>query len=226
MGFGLNLGSTGDFLRAVKFDARAGRFFRIDRREDTGEQEAVDITDAFEGVFDLAHAEAGWAHFQPGLAPDFAMAPVGDSMPAQPSKNHRPAVRLRLMLSSKCAGGTDRLREIVLTAKSAIRGLEALYDQWLAGREHNPGKAVLARLAGAKPVLSGGGGQKSTNYEPTFAIVKWAKPPDEFAAAPERPAPPGNGGAAAGAYQAAKGGSPPPVPNPQPAPVDAEDEWG
>ena len=84
------------------------------------------------------------------------------------------------MLSTQAAGGMERLREITITAKTAIRGFEVLYDSWLAAREHNPGKVVLARLAGVRPVQSGGGGQKSTNYEPVFEVVKWATTPAEF----------------------------------------------
>ena len=102
MPFGLNLNSGGgDYLRIVKFDARAGRVFRIDRDKDTGEQKQVDITDVFEGVFDFAYAATGWAWLQHGQAPDFVMVPVGEKIPAKPSKDHRQAVRLRLMLSRR-----------------------------------------------------------------------------------------------------------------------------
>ena len=75
-----------------------------------------------------------------------------------------------------------------------MRGLEALYDAWLAGRKHNPGKTVLVRLAGVKPVVSKRRGQKSTIYEPIFEVVRWVKIPAEFEMPPERPAAP-NGAA-------------------------------
>ena len=94
MGFGLNLNITGDFLPIVKIDARTGRILRVDR-DDGGEQRLVDMTDVFEGVFDLAHAEAGWAYFEDGQAPDFLMEPIGKPLPQRPSKDHRQGVRLR-----------------------------------------------------------------------------------------------------------------------------------
>ena len=98
MGFGLNLNAGGDFLPIIKYDARAGRFFRVDRDDSTGEREPVDITDGFECLPDFEHAEKGWAWFQPGQAPDFLMVSVeSKDLPPQPSKNHRKAVRLRLM---------------------------------------------------------------------------------------------------------------------------------
>jgi hypothetical protein len=199
MGFGLNLNITGDFLPIVKIDARTGRIVRVDRDEG-GEQRLVDMTDVFEGVFDLAHAEAGWAYFEDGQAPDFLMEPIGKPLPQRPSKDHRQGVRLRLILSTKAAGGTERVREVTTTAKCVMRGLEALYNVWLAGRERNTGMTVLVRLAGVKPVFLKSRGQKSTIYEPTFEVVRWVKIPAEFEMPPERPASPPNGIGAAAAH--------------------------
>ena len=228
MPFGLNI-SGGDFLPIVKYDARAGRFFRVDRHEVTGDREAVDITDGFECLPDFEHAEKGWAWFQSGQAPDFVMVPVeSQGLPPQPSENHRQAVRLRLWLSAKAAGGTERLREIATTANTALNGFGALYDQWLANREHNPGKAPLVRLTGAKPVTSGGARQRSTNYEPQFTIAKWVNIPEAFQTAPEGAAPSGST-AAPDDYKAAKGGSakPPAVPAQAPPPAEnEEDDFG
>lgn len=229
--FGLNLNSGGDFLAIVKIDARSGRIFRVDRNED-GEATPTDITDVFEGVFDLAHAEAGWALFVAGAAPDFAMAPIGEPLPPQPSQNHRQGVRLRLLLAPKAAGKMERLREVAVTSKAVIRALEALYDQWLAGRDKNAGKTVLTRLGGVKPVVSVGGGQKSTNYEPVFTVARWVPVPKEFEGPPARAAAVPNGAGAADAYRAAKDGpkpsaasAGPPAPPPPVPPADADD-WG
>ena len=232
MPFGLNLNSGGDYLEIVKYDARSGRVTRIDRAADSGERAPVDITDGFEFLPDLEHAEKGWAWFQSGQAPDFVMVPVDTKdLPPQPSQNHRQAVRLRLMLSPKAAGGTERLRELAVTASAAFNGLWALYTQWLAQREHHPGKTPVAKLTGVKPVTSGSGARKSTNYEPQFEIVKWVKTPQDFEAPPERTAATPNGSAAADAYKAAKHGSPPrvapaKVPPPPPPPADEESDWG
>src|SRR5215207_8653470 len=130
MGFGLNLNAGGDYLPVLKYDARAGRLFRMDRDEVTGEQNPVDITEAFEAAVDFAHGEAGWCWFQAGQAPDFVMVPIGEALPPQPTKNHKQGVRLRLLLSSKAAGGKERLRELATTARSALAGLSALHDSW------------------------------------------------------------------------------------------------
>jgi hypothetical protein len=104
------------------------------------------------------------------------------------------------MMSTKAAGGMERVREVTTTAKSVMRGLEALYDVWLAGRERNTGMTVLVRLASVKPVVLKSRGQKSTIYEPAFEVVRWVKIPAEFEMPPERPASAFNGIGAAAAH--------------------------
>ena len=93
-----------------------------------------------------------------------------------------------------------------MTANAAIHGLRALYDEWVAGREHHPGKTPLAKLTGVKPETSGGGAEGRSTIEPQFAIAKWVKIPHEFETPLERSAAAPNGSAAADAYTAAKGG--------------------
>ena len=231
MHFGFNLNSGG-FVPRVKYDARAGRVFCDDRDEETGERTPVDVTDGFEFLPDFPHAEKGYAWFQSGQAPDFVMVPIdAKDLPPKPSENHRPAVRLPLMISSKAAGDGGRLRELTVTASTAIHGLWTLYEQWIANREHNPGKTPLVKLMGVKPVATGGGGQRSINFEPQFAIVKWVNTPQEFETAPQRSATAPNGSAAADAHTAAKGGAKPPVAPAKastaadPA-ADEESDWG
>ena len=71
-----NTGTSGggDFLPIVKYDARAGRFFRVDREE--GTSTPVDITRTFKAVFDFENVETGWIAFVAGSAPDFQMTPM------------------------------------------------------------------------------------------------------------------------------------------------------
>ena len=181
MGFGLNLNAGGDFLPIVKFDARAGRIFRIDR-EDTGGK-TRSTSQLLRGGSRLSEWRGRLGRFSvwPGTrfrhgADRRAAAATADEEP-RPGRAPAPhaVVERRRAARSGCAKWRRRQRR-------AIGGLEAL-TTWLAGREQTRARRCVARLAGVKPVPSGGGGQKSTNYEPTFAIVKWVKAPAEFAAA-------------------------------------------
>ena len=57
----------GDFLPIVKYDARAGRFFRVDRED--GVSTPVDITRSFKAVFDFENVETGWIASSRDLLP-------------------------------------------------------------------------------------------------------------------------------------------------------------
>ncbi len=69
MALGLNYnsggGDNGDIIPFVKYDARAGRFFRNDRTETNGaySNNAVDITSNFKAVMDLENLEVGYLLF-------------------------------------------------------------------------------------------------------------------------------------------------------------------
>src|SRR4051812_31458677 len=120
----------GDFKAIVKFDARAGRMFRMDRIEKNGnfENEAVDITHSFKAIVDFENLETGWLHFASGTAPDFKMVAIGKELPDRPSDKHKNGVRFMLKLSNDSAGGKP-IREIAGTSNAFVSGIEAVYLQ-------------------------------------------------------------------------------------------------
>jgi hypothetical protein len=216
-----NTGTSGggDFLPIVKYDARAGRFFRVDREE--GTSTPVDITRNFKAVFDFENVETGWIAFVAGSAPDFQMTPMDAPNVEKPSANHKEGFRMHVKLHSECGGGC---RELASTAGVMKAGLNVLHDEYLAGVKANPGKLPVVVLKDTVPLTSGSGDKKSTNYQPIFEITAWVKRPvelDEAAKAkapvvapaplPARGAPPSTGSTRAAA------------PAPRPAPDDEED---
>lgn len=174
-GFSTEPSSGGDFLPIIKYDARAGRIFRVDR-EDAGsgfENNPVDITANFKAVVDFENVEVGWIDFPVGSAPSFAMVPMGSALPAKPSAKHKNGIRLMLKLSKDC-GGDKPIREISGTSKAFLSGIEAVYTAYLAEKGKNAGKLPVIVLEKTTPIKSGSGAQTSTNYHPTFKISGWA----------------------------------------------------
>jgi hypothetical protein len=174
-GFSTAPSTGGDFLPIVKFDARAGRIFRMDRVE-TGngfETQAVDITPNFKAIFDLEHVETGWIHFASGSAPDFKLVPIGKELPDKPSTNHKNGIRFMTKLSKDCAGGSAAVREISGTSKAFLSGIEALYGDYLEEKGANPDKLPVVVLEKVTPIKTGSGAKSSTNFHPTFRIVGW-----------------------------------------------------
>ena len=180
-GFSTEASGGGDFTPIVKYDARAGRIFRVDRVQtaDGFSSEPVDITAAFKAVFDFENIEVGWIDFPVGSAPSFALVPLGTTLPDRPSAKHKNGLRVLIKLAAPC-GGDKRVREIAGTSKSFLAGIEEAYLAYSRDKAKYPGQLPVLSLVSTTPVTSGSGAQKSTNYRPTFRIEGWAKRPDDL----------------------------------------------
>lgn len=220
-GFSTEPSSGGDFLPIVKYDARAGRMFRVDRTNDgTGwSTDAVDITSNFKALADFENIETGWINFATGGAPDFRMVKIGDPLPPRPSENHKNGIRFLVKLTQEC-GGEKRIREIAGVAKVFLAGIEQVYVAYQEGKAANPGKLPVLVMDGSSPVKSGTGDKQSTNYQPRFRISAWAARGD-LAYQPKAAAP-----AAAPAVTPPSTGSTVASPPLQPAEPELVDDFG
>ncbi len=176
LGLSTASGGNGDIIPHVKYDARAGRLARPDRKEVGGQfvSESVDITQTFRAVMDLDNLEVGWFHFAAGVAPISVLVPIGQPMPPKPTPDFKQGLRVMLKLDGNCGGD---VREMTGASGAFVRGFDALHDAYLADKAANPGKLPVVRLASAEPVKSGSGARTSTNYEPHFVIEGWAPRP-------------------------------------------------
>jgi hypothetical protein len=172
--------TAGDFLPIIKYDARAGRVFRIDRTADG--REPIDITDTFAAVFDFENIETGWLNFS-GPQPDFKLVKMGETLPVRPSENHKNGIRIMLKLHPQCAGTDKPVREFSTSAKAALNGIERLYLDYQQNKPGN-GKLPIVAMQGSTPVKTGTGDRQSTNYVPKFAIVGWANRPSDLVYVP------------------------------------------
>lgn len=211
MALGLQTESNGggDFNKVIKFDARAGRMFRVDREQDAGGQyqtENVEVTNGFTAVMDLENIEVGWCLFAAGVAPQLTLVPLGQPLPPRPSDQHKQGFRMMMKLG-KSSGGD--VRELSATSKAVLGAVDELHTAYEAGNVANPGKLPLVALTGSKAIVSTGKGQSSTNYAPIFEIQKWLDRPADL-------------GGAAGAGEVKE--EPKPAPKPAPAPVAASDD--
>lgn len=210
MALGLSTESGGgDFTPVVKFDARAGRMFRVDREQDGGgnwNTNNVEITNGFTAVMDLENIEVGWLLFAAGVAPQLTLVKLGQPLPPRPSDQHKQGFRM-LMKLGKSSGGD--VREIAATSKAVLGSVDELHTAYEAQKSANPGKLPVVALTGSKAIVSTGKGQSSTNYAPIFEIQKWVDRPAEL-------------GGAGGATQ--EEAAPPPPPTAAPTASD-DDEF-
>ena len=183
MALGLPVNDGADRTPIIKYDARAGRLFRVDRTQSDGSWEAntVEITPVFQAIFDMENIELGWLYFPTNGAPEIEVAPYGQPIPPRPSKNHRPGYRVHLLLGKQSGGD---VREMAANAQISVKGMDTLHDLYLAGLKTNPGLLPVVKLGRTEAVVSpgkdaSGKAISSTNYRPIWEIVKWtARPPE------------------------------------------------
>lgn len=212
MALGLNTGSSGgDFTPVLKYDARAGRAFRVDRSQDSSgawQTDNVEVTNGFTAVMDLENIQVGWLLFASGIAPQMTLVPLGSALPPSPSDQHKQGFKMMMKLG-KASGGD--VREFASTSKAVLGAVDDLHTAYQAGAKENPGKLPVVALTGTKAIESKGQGQKSVNYAPIFEIQKWIDRPAEL------------GGAASAKQEEAP--APKPAPAPAPAASDNDEEF-
>ena len=184
MGLGLNIGNSegGDFLPIIKFDARAGRWSRIDRSQDASGiwgSDAVDITASFSAAFDVADCEVGWLKFYEGVSK--VLVPMGEPLPPQTSPDHKQGFSMTVKLSADCGGD---LREFSSSAKVVCAAMDALVDKGEASPEYKEAKIPIIGCASSNAVVTKTPGGTTTNYAPVFEITGWITR-DQFGTQPE-----------------------------------------
>ena len=238
MALGLNTeaGGGGDFLPIIKYDGRAGRFFRVDRFNNGSgwETDQDDISQGLAFVADLENIEVGWIAFA-ATGPDFQMVRLGEKMPDKPTDGHKQGFRVRVLLAKSAAkdGSAEDVREFSSTAKVVLGPMDALHSAYADAPEAKAGKLPVVQVGKIITVKTDSPAGQTTNYSPTLEIVKWVDRPACLSARGAKPtasaqqprtasAPPatGSGHAAPPVTQAA------PPPAAQAAPAGIDDAWG
>ena len=189
MALNLGIGGGGDFLPVCKYNAKGGRWFRV---EGVGSaKEEIDITDNFAAILDFNNMEHGWVQFEPRV--DIRMFPFGSSVGAAPGENYREGLRLKARLGQSCGGG---LHEIIVVSGMLYAAVDPIHTEY---EKRGDGMLPIVTHLRAEPVK----GQHGTNYRPVLDIVDWKDPsimdddagtqaaaPAQPVASPAQPAPP------------------------------------
>lgn len=195
MALGLSSNSGEDFLPICKYDARAGRFSRVDRvlGADGWGNAPQDITDGLAFLCDFSTMHVGWIGF-PGGQPSLKLVPIGSAIPSDPNpprrpgekpgeRVYKPGFRVLIKLSKASAGDSESggaLRHFSHSARVVIGSWDSLHDTYLAEETAHPGQVPIVSLTDVVPVKSKNPGGTSTNYAPVFEISGWADRPQEF----------------------------------------------
>jgi len=183
MGLGLSTGGGGggDIRPYVKYDAKAGRMFRVDRvqlGDGSYASENVEITSIAQFVADLANIRVGWINYT-AQGPVRKLVVLGkEPIPARPDDKNsegklafKQGFELEILLNKDSGGGPARI--LGSAAGCVINAMDELHDAYTAAPESKAGKLPVVKIAGVTPVKSG----QSTNYQPKFQIVSWVDRP-------------------------------------------------
>lgn len=219
MSLGLQITNSANIIPHVKYDARAGRLFRVDRVQDGSgayQRTTVDITTpAPKFIMDLGGIQVGWLHFSE-RGPDFHLVRLGQPLPAKPSEQHRQGFLVHLY-AARLLGG---VRQFSSNAKTVVAAMDALHSEYEKAPEVARGLVPVVTLAGTVAVKTASAAGQTTSYAPVFQIEKWVERPRELDQAAE----PAKQSAPAATAAPSAQHVPPPAPRPvtpEPVPADA-----
>jgi len=187
LGFSTESRGSGDILPIVKFDAKGGDWIAQDRvqgADGTWGKQENELATPFKFVADMAAMQVGYLSFASG-APDFHMVNIGEPMPAKPSDEHKQAVRFRVLIQGEAGP-----REFSHSAKTVLRVIDALHDEFEAERHANAGKVPVIE-AGTPETVKVQSPQGELRFKaPKLTIVGWTDRPAAIdGAAQNEPAP-------------------------------------
>ena len=174
-------GVATDRLPLLKYDARAGRLFTVDRNQGSDgmwQSDATDIT-SLQPPFavDFGCLEVGWSFFTAGSAPLWAMAHYGQPLPARPASpgnddggkalTFKGAFRVKV-----CGQAIGGVREFGGNASALIIGTNELHTKFEASPEAAAGRIPVVKMTGTLPIKTG-----QEDYAPVFEIVQWVDRP-------------------------------------------------
>lgn len=188
MAFGFSNEGGTEIVPILKFDARRGFFFRVDRAD--GVNDPVNITTKFKAVMDFENVEVGYINFPAGAAPEFRMVRIGQTMPENPGGKFRQGVRIMLKLGKECGGD---IREIATTSKAVRNAFDTCHTAYINGLKANPGKLPIVSLDEKSPTIpitsqgrdEEGNALKTTNYAPVLVITSWVDRPADLVFVPK-----------------------------------------
>lgn len=163
-----------DIVPIIKFSAQSGDFIKVTGEKDaSGEwsKREEEIPTPFALAFDFDEIEVGYMSFEGGK-PDFRLVKLGEPMPEKPTGDFKQGFRLRV--ASKQTG----LCEFSHSAKTVVRCMNALHDQYLAGAKDNPGKVAIVEVSGTETVTVETGQSTLRFKTPKWAITKWIDRPE------------------------------------------------
>lgn len=179
MAFGYQT-TQGDFLPICKFDARSGKFFKVERQPGAQAQD-IELPPGTKFAVDFGALEAGWVTFT-AQGPIRHMKPYIEGEPpiAQPPDKDADGKSIyRAGFYVKLAGNAiDGVREWIGASAAVMNAMDDLYNVYVKSPESGAGQIPIVSIPSTVAIKNGTGARSSTNYAPVFRIDGWTDRPD------------------------------------------------
>lgn len=176
LGFNTETKSSGDIIPIIKYNSTSGDLIVQDRVQTASgewEKENRELPFPTKFAMDMAGMEVGWLSFQTG-APDFRMVSLGQEWPPKPEGDFKEAFRVRI--ASKELG----LREFSHQAKTVLRAMDTLHNQYEAEKGNNAGKIPVVEITGTKTSTVNTEKGELRFKAPVWNICSWIEKPEMF----------------------------------------------
>lgn len=169
-----------DFLPICKFDARSGKFFKVEKQP--GQQaNDIELPPGTKFAVDFGTLEAGWVMFTT-QGPVRHMKPYvegQETIPQPPDKDSEGKMMFRPGFYVKLAGNAlDGVREWIGASAAVMNAMDDLYNQVSRTPETAAGQIPIVSIPSTVAIKSGTGARSSTNYAPVFKVEAWTPRPD------------------------------------------------
>ncbi len=168
-----------DIIPVIRYMVLEGRLYKRDRvQNDDGDgykNEDVELPVGTKMVFDFGSIQVGWMKFTAGLAPSFAVVPLGNPTPQRPDENHQLGFKMLVHLGKN--GGIRELSASSMTLRDAVDTLHTTYE---AAPEAADGRIPIVEYTGAtRTTFERKPHPAQTIFLPNFKIVGWvSRSPD------------------------------------------------
>lgn len=171
--------SGADIKPRIEFDARAGRWSRVDRTQGTEgwQSDKTELAIGAMMIMDFATIEVGWIDFAGKSGPDFRMVANGQEVGAKPTDMHKAGFRLAILLPKE-----QEARTFASSAKAVIGVIDELHTQ--AEVLGQAGMVPVMRVTGTRLIETKGPQGINRNYAPLLDFAKWVPRPAALGAAP------------------------------------------
>lgn len=172
--------TNGDFLPICKFDARSGKFFKVEKQP--GQQaNDIELPPGTKFGVDFGTLEAGWVTFT-AQGPIRHMKPYvegQETIGQPPEKDSEGKMIYKPGFYVKLAGNAlDGVREWIGASAAVMNAMDDLYTLVSRLPEMAAGQIPIVSIPSTVAIKSGTGARSSTNYAPVFKLEGWTPRPD------------------------------------------------